>query len=181
MKEVALAKIIQPSTRDMHHTRMSDAVMKVNVTEVLPEFRDIDPPHTTSGSRQTLEAWRMRAVDAGMAQDPDSSWRCSSWDRAHRWHHLEASAPDSSAPIEAATESCCGGTDDTSRRRLHPEGTSTCRLHPEGTSRSHHHRSEATAAGGRPEATAGRRRHKLLLGCLQRNRHHKQTTPPPPR
>ena len=82
LKEVALAKIIQPSTRDMHHTRMSEAVMKVNVTEVLPEFRDIDPPHATSGSRRTLEAWRMQAVDAGMAQDLDSSWGCSSWDRA---------------------------------------------------------------------------------------------------
>ena len=44
LKQVALAKIIQPSTRDMHHKRMSEAVMKVTVTEVLPEFRDIDPP-----------------------------------------------------------------------------------------------------------------------------------------
>ena len=50
LKEVALAKIIQPLTRDIHNTRMSEAVMKVNVREVLPEFRDIDPPHATSGS-----------------------------------------------------------------------------------------------------------------------------------
>ena len=53
MKEVALAKIIQPSTRDMHHTRMSEAVMKVNVMEVLPEFRDIDPPRNLRESRNT--------------------------------------------------------------------------------------------------------------------------------
>ena len=55
LKEVALAKIIQPSTRDMHHTRMSEAVMKVNVTEVLPEFRDIDPPKQPPGAEEHLK------------------------------------------------------------------------------------------------------------------------------
>ena len=55
MKEVALAKIIQPSTRDMHHTRMSEAVMKVTVTEVLPEFRDIDPPTQPPGADEHLK------------------------------------------------------------------------------------------------------------------------------
>ena len=53
LKEVALAKIIQPSTRIMHNTRMSEAVMKVNVTEVLPEFRDIDPPRNLREPRNT--------------------------------------------------------------------------------------------------------------------------------
>ena len=108
LKEVATAKIIQPLTRDMHNTRMSELVMKVNVSEVLPEFRDIDPPHGTSRSRETHEAWRMQEVDDGMAEDPDSSWGCSSWGQAHWRRHLEAPAPGRSAPVEAATKSCCG-------------------------------------------------------------------------
>ena len=55
LKEVALAKIIQPSTHDKHHTRMSEAVMKINVTEVLPEFRDIDPPTQPPGAEEHLK------------------------------------------------------------------------------------------------------------------------------
>ena len=108
LKEVATAIIVQPLTRDMHNTRMSEVVMKVTVTKVVPEFRDIDPPHATFGSRETHEAWRMREVDDGMAEDPDSSWGCSSWGQAHRRRHLEAPAPGHSAPAEAATKSCCG-------------------------------------------------------------------------
>ena len=53
LKEVALAKIIQPSTRDMQNTQMSEAVMKVNVTEVLPEFRDTNPPRNLQEPRNT--------------------------------------------------------------------------------------------------------------------------------
>ena len=53
LKEVATAKIIQPLTRDMHNTRMSEVVMKVNVREVLPEFRDIDPPRNLREPRNT--------------------------------------------------------------------------------------------------------------------------------
>ena len=40
LKEVPTAIILQPSTRDMHNTRMSEVVMKVTVTEVVPEFRE---------------------------------------------------------------------------------------------------------------------------------------------
>jgi hypothetical protein len=32
---------------------MSEAVMKVNVSEVLPEFRDIDPPRNLREPRNT--------------------------------------------------------------------------------------------------------------------------------
>ena len=39
----------------MHHKRMSEAVMKVNVTEVLPEFRDIDPPTQPLGAEKHLK------------------------------------------------------------------------------------------------------------------------------
>ena len=60
MKEGALAKIIQPSTHDMHHTRMSEAVMKVNVMEVLPEFRDIDPPTQPPGAEKHLKLGECR-------------------------------------------------------------------------------------------------------------------------
>ena len=55
LKEVALAKIVQPLTRDIHNTRMSEAVMKVNVTEVLPEFRDIDPPTQPPGADKHMK------------------------------------------------------------------------------------------------------------------------------
>ena len=115
----------------------------------------------------------MQAVDAGMAEDPDSSWGCSSWGRAHRRQYLKAPAPGRLAPVKAATESCCGGTNATGRRRLHPEGTS----------RSRHHRSEATAGGRQPEATAGRRQQppQDLVGgvfsataATSRRRHHCQ-------
>ena len=44
LKEVATAILIQPLTRDMHNTRMSEEVMRVTVTEVVPEFPGIDPP-----------------------------------------------------------------------------------------------------------------------------------------
>ena len=54
LKEVAMAKIIQPLTRDMHNTRMSEVVMKVNVSEVLPEFRDIDPPMQPPGAEDHM-------------------------------------------------------------------------------------------------------------------------------
>ena len=55
MKEVATAKIIQPLTRDMHNTRMSEVVMKVNVSEVLPEFHDIDPPTQPPGAEKHMK------------------------------------------------------------------------------------------------------------------------------
>ena len=50
LKEVAEGMLIQPLCRDMHNNRMSEAVMRVKVTKVLPEFSGIDPPHATSGS-----------------------------------------------------------------------------------------------------------------------------------
>ena len=55
LKEVATAKIIQPLTRDMHNTRMSEVVMKVNVSEVLPEFHDIDPPTQPPGAEKHMK------------------------------------------------------------------------------------------------------------------------------
>ena len=55
LKEAATAKIIQPLTRDMHNTRMSEVVMKVNVSEVLPEFRDIDPPTQPPGAEKHMK------------------------------------------------------------------------------------------------------------------------------
>ena len=36
-----------------------------------------------------------------MAEDPNSSWGCSSWGQAHRRRHLETPSPDRSAPAEA--------------------------------------------------------------------------------
>ena len=39
----------------MHHTRMSEAVMKVTVTEVLPEFRDVDPLTQPPGADEHLK------------------------------------------------------------------------------------------------------------------------------
>ena len=53
LKDVARASTVQPLTRDIHNVRMSELVMKVNVSEVLPEFRDIDPPSNLREPRNT--------------------------------------------------------------------------------------------------------------------------------
>ena len=55
LKEVARAKIINPLIRDMHHSRMSEGVMKIEVREVLPEFRDIDPPMQPRGAEEHMK------------------------------------------------------------------------------------------------------------------------------
>jgi len=39
----------------MHNTRMSEVVMKVDVREVLPEFRDIDPPTQPPGAEKHMK------------------------------------------------------------------------------------------------------------------------------
>ena len=50
LKEVAQGTVIQPLIRDMHHTKMSEAMMKVRLTAVVPEFRHIDPPMQPPGA-----------------------------------------------------------------------------------------------------------------------------------
>ena len=54
LKEVAQGTVVQPLSRDMHHTKMSEAVMKVRLTTVVPEFRDIDPPMQPAGADEHL-------------------------------------------------------------------------------------------------------------------------------
>ena len=44
LKEVAEGSVMQPSSREMHNNRMSNAVMRARLTRVLPEFSAIDPP-----------------------------------------------------------------------------------------------------------------------------------------
>ena len=53
LKEVAEGMLIQPLCRDMHNNRMSEAVMRVRVTEVLPKFSGIDPPCNLREPRNT--------------------------------------------------------------------------------------------------------------------------------
>ena len=55
MKEVARGKIINPLIRDLHHSQMSEGVMKVEVREVLPEFRDIEPPTQPRGAEEHMK------------------------------------------------------------------------------------------------------------------------------
>ena len=43
LKDVAAAVLVQPLTTTMHNNPMSEAVMRVRVTEVVLEFRGIDP------------------------------------------------------------------------------------------------------------------------------------------
>ena len=62
LKEVATAIIVQPLTCDMHNTRMSEVVMKVTVTEVVPKFRDIDPPCNLREPRNT---WSLENAPSG--------------------------------------------------------------------------------------------------------------------
>ena len=54
LKEVAEGMLIQPLSRDMHNNRMSEAVMRVKVTEVLPEFSGIDPPMQPPGAEKHM-------------------------------------------------------------------------------------------------------------------------------
>ena len=44
----------------MHNTRMSELVMKVNVSEVLPEFHDIDPPTQPPGAEKHMKLGECR-------------------------------------------------------------------------------------------------------------------------
>ena len=55
LKEVARGKIINPLIRDLHHSQMSEGVMKVEVCEVLPEFRDIDPQMQPWGAEEHMK------------------------------------------------------------------------------------------------------------------------------
>ena len=64
MKDVAAAVLVQPLTSTMHNKPMSEAVMRVRVTEVVPEFRGIDPPFQSLGADEHMvlgecPAWMM--------------------------------------------------------------------------------------------------------------------------
>ena len=52
LKEVAQGTVVQPLSHDMHHTKMSEVVMKVRLTTVVPEFRDIDPTMQPPGAEE---------------------------------------------------------------------------------------------------------------------------------
>ena len=54
LKEVAEGTLIQPLTRDMHNVRMSEAVMRVRLTAVVPEFHYNDPPMQPPGADEHL-------------------------------------------------------------------------------------------------------------------------------
>ena len=54
LKEVAEGSVMQPSSREMHNNRMSNAVMTVRLTQVLPEFSAIDPPMQPPGADKHL-------------------------------------------------------------------------------------------------------------------------------
>jgi len=61
--EVAQGTVVQPMSRDMHNTKMSEAVMKVRLTTVLTEFRDIDPPWNLREPKRTT--WSLEIVSSG--------------------------------------------------------------------------------------------------------------------
>ena len=44
LMEVATGQVVQPKSKDMHNIKMDKNVMRVNVSLVVPEFRDIAAP-----------------------------------------------------------------------------------------------------------------------------------------
>ena len=50
LQEVAAGVVIQPRSREMHHTRMDEDNMKVKVVTVVSTFFDIDPPIQPPGA-----------------------------------------------------------------------------------------------------------------------------------
>ena len=62
MKEVAEGIIAQPLHQNLHTNTMSEVMMRVMVTEVVPEFRAIDPP---CNLREPTSTWTLEIAPSG--------------------------------------------------------------------------------------------------------------------
>ena len=62
MKEVAESIVVQPLNRNLHNNTMSEVMIRVLVTEVVPELRAIEPP---CNLREPTNTWTFEIAPSG--------------------------------------------------------------------------------------------------------------------
>ena len=62
MKEDAEGFLTQPLNRSLHNNTMSEVMIRVMVTDVVPEFRAIDPP---CNLREPTSTWTLEIAPSG--------------------------------------------------------------------------------------------------------------------
>ena len=54
LKDCAQGTVIQPMTREMHHSKLDMDVMRVRLIKIVLEFRDVQPPIQSSGAEEDM-------------------------------------------------------------------------------------------------------------------------------
>ena len=54
LKDCAQDIVVQPMSRDMHHSKMDEDVMRVRLITIVPEFRDVQPPIQPPGAEEDM-------------------------------------------------------------------------------------------------------------------------------
>ena len=54
LKDCAQGTVVQPMTREMHHGKLDEDVMRVRLITIVPEFRDVQPPIQPPGAEEDM-------------------------------------------------------------------------------------------------------------------------------
>ena len=63
LKDCAQGTIVQPMSRDMHHSKMDEDVMRVRLVTIVPEIRDVEPP--IQPLEPTRITWSLKIASSG--------------------------------------------------------------------------------------------------------------------